>query len=221
MARPPIRRVPEVAQALQIAPFGALEATMNRQHQGLHFAVAALALALAGAGISGCTTTGPRAKADSVAASDQMEANVDATLSRLFEAAPASRQLVERAAGVLVFPSVLNAGLVVGGEHGKGVLRVDGRTVEQYSQTGASIGLQAGAQTKAEILLFMTPDSLAQFRASKGWTAGADATIAVAHIGANGMIDTETAKQPIVGFVLNNTGLMAGVSLQGAKFSKL
>ncbi len=128
---------------------------------------------------------------------------------------------MERAAGVLVFPSVLNVGLVVGGEHGKGVLRVHGRTVEQYSQTGASIGLQAGAQTRAEILLFMTPDSLAQFRASKGWTAGADATIAVAHIGANGMIDTETAKQPIVGFVLNNTGLMAGVSLQGAKFSKL
>ncbi len=194
---------------------------MNRHHQGLHLTLAALALALTGAGISGCTTTGPSAKADSVAASDQIEANVDATLSRLYEAAPSSRQLVERAAGVLVFPSVLNVGLVVGGEHGKGVLRVRGRTVEQYSQTGASIGLQAGAQTRAEILLFMTPDSLAQFRASKGWTAGADATIAVAHVGANGMIDTETAKQPIVGFVLNNTGLMAGISLQGAKFSKL
>src|SRR6266853_1209213 len=98
-----------------IAPFGALEATMNRHHKGLHLAVSALALALAGAGISGCTTTGPSAKADSVAASDQIEANVDATLSRLYEAAPSSRQLVERAAGVLVFPSVLNVGLVVGG----------------------------------------------------------------------------------------------------------
>jgi len=194
---------------------------MNRPHQGLHFTVAALALALAGAGITGCTTTGPSAKADTVVANDQMETNVDATLSRLYEAAPSSRQLVERAAGVLVFPSVLNVGLVVGGEHGKGVLRVGGRTVEQYAHTGGSVGLQAGAQTRAEIVLFMTPDSLAKFRASKGWTAGADATIAVAHIGANGMIDTETAKQPIVGFVLNNTGLMAGVSLQGAKFSRL
>ena len=194
---------------------------MNRQHQGVHLAVAALALALAGADISGCTTTGPSAKADSAVASDQVESNVDATLSRLYQAAPASRQLVERAAGVLVFPSVLNVGLVVGGEHGKGVLRVGGRTVEQYSHSGGSIGLQAGAQTRAEIVLFMTPDSLAKFRASKGWTAGADATVAVANIGANGMIDTETAKQPIVGFVLNNTGLMAGVSLQGAKYSKL
>ena len=194
---------------------------MNRPHQGIQLTIAALALALAGAGISGCTTTGPSAKADSATASDQIESNVDATLSRLYQAAPSSRQLVERAAGVLVFPSVLSAGLIVGGEHGKGVLRVDGRTVERYAHTGGSIGLQAGAQTRAEVVLFMTPDALAKFRDSKGWTAGADATVAIAHIGANGMIDTETAKQPIVGFVLNNTGLMAGVSLQGAKYSKL
>jgi lipid-binding SYLF domain-containing protein len=193
---------------------------MKRNHHGIHLA-AALALAFGGVGITACTTTGPSAKADHVVASDQMQANVDATLSRLYQAAPSSRQLVDRAEGVLVFPSVLNAGLVVGGEHGKGVLRVHGVTVQEYSRTGASIGLQAGAQTRAEIVLFMTPDSLAKFRASKGWTAGADATIAVAHIGANGMIDTETAKQPIVGFVLNNTGLMAGVSIEGAKFSKL
>ncbi|MGZ5041261.1 MAG: BPSL1445 family SYLF domain-containing lipoprotein, partial [Usitatibacter sp.] len=160
-------------------------------------------------------------KADSATASDQIEANADATLSRLYQAAPASRQLVDQAAGVLIFPSVLSVGLVVGGEHGKGVLRVGGRTVERYSHSGGSIGLQAGAQTRAEVVLFMTPDSLAKFRASKGWTAGADATIAVAHIGANGMIDTETGKAPIVGFVLNNTGLMAGVSLQGAKYSRI
>jgi lipid-binding SYLF domain-containing protein len=203
------------------APFGALEASMNRQHKGFHLALAAMALAMAGAGITGCTTTGPSAKAESGVRSDQVEANVDATLSRLYAAAPSSQQLVERASGVLVFPSVLSVGLVVGGEHGKGVLRVGGRTVEYYSQTGGSIGLQAGAQTRAEVVLFMTPDSLAKFRESKGWTAGADATVAVAHIGANGMIDTETAKQPIVGFVLNNTGLMAGVSIQGAKYSKL
>ena len=61
--------------------------------------------------------------------------------ARLYAAAPSSQQLVERAAGVLIFPSVLNVGLVVGGEHGKGVLRVGGRTVEQYVQSGASIGV--------------------------------------------------------------------------------
>ena len=194
---------------------------MERRNRRLYLTTAALALALAGAGVTGCTTTGPSAKAAPAESADLTEASVDATLSRLYATAPSSRELVQRAAGVLVFPSVLNAGLIVGGEHGKGVLRVGGRTVERYSHTGGSIGLQAGAQTRAEVLLFMTPDSLAKFRASSGWTAGGDATVAVANVGANGMIDTETAKQPIIGFVLNNSGLMAGVSLTGAKFSKL
>jgi lipid-binding SYLF domain-containing protein len=150
-----------------------------------------------------------------------IDSNVDATLSRLYDAAPQSREMVGRAAGVLVFPNVLDVGLVVGAEHGKGALRVHGQTVDYYSTSGGSIGLQAGAQTKAEVVLFMTQESLDKFRASKGWTAGADATIAVANIGANGAIDTETARRPIVGFVLTNTGLMAGVSLEGAKYSKL
>jgi len=111
---------------------------MKTKHTGLHLA-AALALAFGGAGITGCTTTGPHDKADYAVANDQVEASVDTTLSRLYAAAPSSRQLVERAAGVLVFPSILNAGLVVGGEHGKGVLRVGGMTVERYSHTGGSI----------------------------------------------------------------------------------
>ncbi len=128
---------------------------MNRSHQGLHLAMTALVLAMAGAGISACTTTGPSAKADTAVANDQIEANVDATLSRLYEAAPASRQLVERAAGVLVFPSVLNVGLVVGAEHGKGVCarRRQGRWSNTPTPV-ALIGLQAGAQTRAEVVLF-------------------------------------------------------------------
>ncbi|MNJ77204.1 hypothetical protein D3C81_2256300 [compost metagenome] len=69
------------------------------------------------------------------------------------------------------------------------------------------------------VLLFMTDDALAKFRASSGWTIGADASVAVANVGANGTIDSNTAQQPIVGFVLNNGGLMAGVSVDGNKIS--
>jgi lipid-binding SYLF domain-containing protein len=181
----------------------------------------AMAVALAFAGITGCTTTGPHDSGSYVAKNNNIDTGVDATLSRLYDAAPQSREMVSRAAGALVFPSVLNVGLIVGGEHGDGALRINGTTVDYYSTSGGSIGLQAGAQTKAEVILFMTQESLDKFRASHGWTAGADATIAVAHIGANGAIDTETAHRPIVGFVLTNTGLMAGVSLEGAKYSKL
>ncbi len=186
-----------------------------------HLTAVAVALAFAGIAGTGCTTTGPHDSGSYVAKNNSIDAGVDQTLTRLYEAAPQSREMVARAAGVLVFPSVLNVGLIVGGEHGDGALRVNGVTVDYYKTTGGSIGLQAGAQTKAEVVLFMTQESLDKFRASHGWTAGADATVAIANIGANGAIDTETARRPIVGFVMTNNGLMAGVSLEGAKFSKL
>ena len=178
-------------------------------------------MALASIGLPACTTTGPHDTEHYSSNRSSIDSNVDATLNRLYDAAPQSRELVSRAAGVLVFPSVLNVGLVVGGEHGDGALRVNGATVDYYSTSGGSIGLQAGAQTKAEVVIFMTQESLDKFRNSHGWTAGADATIAIAKIGANGAVDTETMHRPIVGFVLTNAGLMAGVSLEGAKFSKL
>ena len=183
--------------------------------------LAAMVLALGCTALVGCTTTAPQDAGTTRVQTTEMTSNVDGTLSRLYEAAPDSRQLVARAKGVLVFPSVLSVSFGIGGEHGDGVLRVGGKTDGQYSLTGGSIGFQAGAQSKAVVLLFMTPDALQKFRDSNGWAVGADATVAVAHIGANGSIDTNTAQQPVVGFVLNNTGLMAGVSLQGSKITPI
>ena len=98
---------------------------------------------------------------------------------------PGSRELVAKSQGVLVFPAVVGASLGVGAEYGRGVLRTAGRTQAYYSTTAGSIGFQAGAQSKAVIYLFTTQESLAKFRNSKGWTAGADATVALATIGAN------------------------------------
>ena len=183
--------------------------------------LAALAIVLASTAITGCTTTGWRDKGDPVVERTDINAGVDSTLSRLYDSAPESRQLVARAAGVLVFPSVLSVSFGVGAEHGNGALRVAGKTVGYYDTTAGSVGFQAGAQSKAIVVLFMTPDSLARFQNANGWTAGVDATVAVADVGANGSIDTNTIQQPVVGFVLNNSGLMAGVSLQGSKISKL
>lgn len=182
---------------------------------------AAFFVTLACAVLASCTTTAREEKGSAATRSKEINAGVDSALSRLYEAAPDSRELVRRAAGVLVFPSVLSVSFGVGAEHGDGALRVGGKTVDYYSTSSGSIGIQAGAQSKSIVLLFMTPDSLAQFRKSNGWTAGADATVAVANIGANGKIDTATMQQPIVGFVLSNAGLMAGVSLQGSKISKI
>lgn len=177
--------------------------------------------AFAGLTFSACTTTVPRNPATAAEQREDINTRTDATLKRLYDSAPDSRALVDKAKGVLVFPKVLGASFVVGGEHGDGVLRINGQNQGYYSTTSGSIGFQAGAQSKAIVLLFMTDEALQQFRESDGWTAGADATVAVANIGANGSIDTATIKEPVIGFVMTNAGLMAGVSLNGTKVEKL
>jgi len=67
----------------------------------------------------------------------------------------------------------------------------------------------------------MTQDALDKFRSTDGWAAGADASVALVTVGANGVVDTNTATHPVEVFVLTNAGLMAGVSLEGVKVSRL
>jgi lipid-binding SYLF domain-containing protein len=136
---------------------------------------------------------------------------VDTTLARLYTTASGSRELVSKARGVLVFPSVIQAGFWIGGQYGEGALRVGGQTAGYYSTGGGSFGLQIGAQSKAIIFLFMTQDALDRFRNSDGWAVGADATFAVVKVRASSNIDTSTATAPVQAFVLTNAGLMAGV----------
>jgi len=137
---------------------------------------------------SGCTTTTASKSSTSTTSETRQSLNsaADATLSRLYQASPQSKELVARARGVLVFPDVLSGSFIVGAEHGNGVLRVGGTEAGYYSTTAGSIGFQAGAQSKAMVLLFMTDESLSKFRKSSGWTVGADATVAVVNVGAHG-----------------------------------
>ena len=184
-------------------------------------AMSAAAVAVAGLAFVGCTTTMKGESASSTTSRASIDAQVDATLSKLYTNVAGSRELVAKSKGVLVFPAVVGASFVVGAQYGRGALRVNGRTESYYSTTAGSLGFQAGAQSKAVIYLFTTQQALDKFRSSKGWTVGADATVALATIGASGNIDTNTAQQPVVGFVLTNVGLEAGISLQGAKIDQI
>ena len=181
----------------------------------------AAALALGSIAMTGCTTTTTSSQASASTARQAIDSNVDATLSRLYNAVPGSREMVQKAAGVLVFPSVIKGSFVIGAEYGRGALRVDGRTFGYFSTTAGSIGLQAGGQSKAVIYVFNNQEALDKFRSSKGWTVGADATVTIASMGANASVDSRTIQQPIVGYVLTNVGLEAGASVQGAKVNRI
>lgn len=179
------------------------------------------ALAFACLSLTACTTTSSSGKADASAVRSEIDGGYDSTLNRLYSQVKGSRELVAKADGVLVFPRVIAAGLVVGGEYGKGALRTRGATEAYYSIGSVSVGLQAGAQSKAIVILFMNHEVLQKFRDSKGWTAGADASVAVLKVGANGEIDTANAGNPVQALVLTNAGLMANLTLEGTKISHL
>jgi len=151
----------------------------------------------------------------------EIDAKVNRTLSRLYETVKGSKELVAKANGVLVFPSVLKVGFIAGGEYGEGALHVKGKSAGYYSTVSGSFGLQAGAQSKAVIFLFMTHDALNDFRNSKGWSVGGEGSVALLKVGANGEIDTTTATASVEAIVLTNAGLMGDVSLSGTKVSRL
>ena len=145
---------------------------------------------------------------------------VDAALNTFYAQGSNHRQLANKAAAVLVFPRVTKAGVGVGGEYGEGALEVNGATVGYYKVTGASVGATLGAEHRSEVILFMTDAAREKFMKSNGWTVGADTNLAVVK-GVGGEADTETLQHPVVAFVFGEKGLIADVSLEGEKVTKL
>ena len=128
---------------------------------------------------------------------------------------------LNQAAGYLVFPRVIKAGVGVGGETGEGVLRVGGSTVAYYRTTSGSIGFQLGAQSKSIVIAFMTRDALDRFRKSEGWQVGVDGSVALIDIGGGKTIDSNNVRDPFVGFIFGSKGLMYNLTLEGTKFTKI
>ncbi len=155
------------------------------------------------------------------ASSEEINIGVDATLKRFSNEVTGGSEFLKKAEGVLVFPKVIKAGFGIGGEYGEGALRIAGKTVEYYSTAAASIGFQLGAQSKSVVLVFLTNKALSDFRNSDGWKAGVDGSVALVKWGVGEDINTIDIKDPIVGFVLSNKGLMFNLTLEGSKFTKI
>lgn len=161
------------------------------------------------------------ASAAGAASKQEIDAEVKQALADFRRHTSAGAELSKKASGILVFPNVIKAGIGIGGEFGEGELVVKGKTVAYYNIAAASIGLQLGAQARSQIVLFMNDRVLAEFRKSEGWKAGVDGSVALATLGAGGAIDTETAKQPIIGFIFSNKGLMYNLTFEGSKITRV
>jgi lipid-binding SYLF domain-containing protein len=151
----------------------------------------------------------------------QISKDSHAALQSLYKKLPKAKELGGKALAVLVFPSVLKAGLGVGGQYGDGALIKGGKTVGYYNTAGASVGLQAGGQKYGYALFFMNANALQQIDKADGFDIGVGPTVVVLDEGMAKSMTTTTMKDDIYAFIFSQKGLMAGFGLQGNKITKI
>lgn len=151
----------------------------------------------------------------------EIDESVNNALNRLYTSQPATRALVERAKGALIFPNIVKAGLLVGGEFGEGALRRGSQTAGYYNVVSASFGLQAGAQSFSMALLFMTDSALRYLDRSDGWQIGTGPSFVVADEGLARHYSSTTVTQEVIAYIFGQQGLMAGIGIEGAKITRI
>ena len=142
-------------------------------------------------------------------------------LDKLIAGAPAAKALNAKAVAVLVFPSITKAGFMIGGQYGDGVLWQGGKPVGYYNTSGASYGLQAGAQTYGYAMFFMNKRGLDSLNASEGFEVGVGPSVVVMDQGMAKSTTTKTYTEDVYAFIFSQKGLMAGLGIQGNKITKI
>ncbi len=160
----------------------------------------------------------PPAIADSAA---ELNRDAAAALEAIYKGTPGAKELGAEAKGILVFPSIIKAGFIVGGQYGEGALRKGGKTVGYYNTVAASYGLQAGAQKFGYALFFMNDSALKYLDKSEGWEIGVGPSIVIVDEGVARALTTTTARADVYAFFFDQKGLMAGLGLQGSKISRI
>ena len=151
----------------------------------------------------------------------EIDAFIESSLNRFTEEIQGAESYLEGARGILVIPRMWKAGVLLGFEFGEGALIVDGIKIQYYKALTTSVGLQIGVGSKDLIILFFDDTAMDNFLYSSGWEVGVDGAVAFLSRGAVGAVDSNTFKDPIVGFVFGQKGLLAGVSMEGTKFTKI
>jgi lipid-binding SYLF domain-containing protein len=155
------------------------------------------------------------------ASAEELNAAADATLARLQQTEPVTAEMLKNAKGVLIFPEIVKAGLLVGAAGGKGVLRVNGETEGYFRSTAVSYGLQAGVSTFGYVMFLMDDDSVDYVRSTAGWEVGVGPNVTVADEGIARKLTTSTAQSGIYVFFVDQEGFFAGLGIEGTKISRV
>ena len=142
-------------------------------------------------------------------------------MNTLYQRSAAAKRLKQEAKAILVFPSIVKGGFVVGGQYGEGALRKQGKTVGYYSSVSGSYGLQAGLQKFGYAIFFMKDAALTYLDNSEGWEIGVGPSVVIVDEGVARTLTTTTGRSDVYAFIFNQKGLMAGLGLQGSKITRI
>ena len=151
----------------------------------------------------------------------EIDRDVEIALEKLYAKSSSAKALGEKAIGILVFPSIVKGGFLVGGQYGEGGLLKDGKTAGYYSTVQMSYGLQVGVQKYGYALFLMSDSAMKWIDKSDGWEIGVGPTITIVDIGVATSATTTTLQSEIYAFFFDQKGLMGGLGLQGTKITKI
>jgi lipid-binding SYLF domain-containing protein len=131
------------------------------------------------------------------------------------------RSIMQKAQGIAIFPSLLKAGFIVGGQHGRGVLSARDPNTDAWSSpafltiTGGSLGAQIGAQAVDLLLVVQNRRGLEQL-VSNQFKIGADASVAAGPVGRDASAATDIQMRAQILSYSRTRGLFAGVTINGS-----
>lgn len=167
-----------------------------------------------------CAGLGLSQAADATSAAD-LDSSASQSLQMLLRTHPVAADISRKAKAVLIFPNIVRAGLVFGGSYGEGVLEEGTQVIDYYNSVSGSWGLQAGAQTYGYAIFLMTDKALAYLKKTHGWEIGVGPTIVVVDEGMAKNLSTSTLKDSAYAFIFDQQGLMASLSIEGTKISRI
>jgi len=157
----------------------------------------------------------------SAATAEDLDKDSRQALQTLYQTEPVAETLSRTAKAVLVFPNIVKAGLVFGGSYGEGELIEGSKVVDYYNSVTGSWGLQAGAQSYGYAVFLMTDKAIQYVKDTKGWEIGVGPTVVVVDEGVAKNLSTSSLKDDAYAFIFSQQGLMAGVSIEGTKISRI
>jgi lipid-binding SYLF domain-containing protein len=155
------------------------------------------------------------------ATAEELKKESALALASLYRTNPTAETISKKARAILVFPKIVKAGLVVGGSYGEGVLMKGGQVVGYYNSVSGSWGWQIGAESFAYVVFLMSDKAVKYLDESKGWEFGVGPTVVAVKEGVARNLSTTTLKDDAYAFAFGQQGLMASLSLEGTKVSRI